>query len=165
MRPTNASSLAVSNTPVTLQKLSVDDKQELSIDPRIVGLSGDDPLAIGTIAKREAWFTKFDWAIGTQPNSLLWNAHVTPITFATTGTVPTGFLFPPLAVAACPFEYWTGTIRYRFQVVCSTFHKGRLRISYDPQPGNTIEYNTAYTRIIDITNTQDFTIDIGIGRD
>lgn len=46
--------LAVTNVPDNCTKLTVDEKQELSIDPRIAGLKGGpDPLNIRDIAKRE----------------------------------------------------------------------------------------------------------------
>jgi hypothetical protein len=57
-------------------------------------------------------------------------------------------------------------MRYRFQVVCSKYHKGRLKIVYDPtgNPSGTAEYNTAYTAIVDISDTSDFSIDVGWGQ-
>jgi hypothetical protein len=50
-------------------------------------------------------------------------------------------------------------------VVSSGFHKGRLKIVYDPVQANaTAEYNTAYTTIVDISKETDFTIDVGWGQ-
>jgi hypothetical protein len=74
-------------------------------------------------------------------------------------------LFPATAVAAMPFRYWTGTLKYRFQIVCSTFHKGRLKFVYEPNEVDAVEYNTNYMRIVDIAKEQDFTLDIGIGQE
>lgn len=162
-RPTPMSSLALTNVPDTAQKMTVDDKQELTIDPRIAGLGGIDPLNIREIAKRESYLTKFTWAIGTTPETLLWNARVDPVQWAESGS--TAFHFPACAFAALPFQYWTGTMKFRFQIVASTFHKGRIKVVYDPQYLASNEYNTNYLRIIDIAEEQDFTIDIGVGQD
>jgi hypothetical protein len=75
------SHLAATNVPDTALKLSVDDKQELSIDPRIAGLGSADPMSIKEIAKRESYLTKFTWAQGTTPETLLWNARIDPVTW------------------------------------------------------------------------------------
>lgn len=164
-KPLVSGSLATTNTPQTAAKLTLDDKQELSIDPRIAGLSGDDPLIIRDIAARESYLTKFPWTIGSAPETLLWNSRISPVTWAETASDPPGYLFPPCAMAAMPFKYWTGSMKFRFQVVCSSFHKGRLRVSYEPNFVTTPEYNTNYTRIVDISKEQDFTIEVGNGQE
>jgi hypothetical protein len=169
-RPTQVSSLALTNVPDNAQKLTVDEKQELSIDPRIAGVGPHDALNIREIAKRESYLTKFTWAIGTAPDTILWNARLDPTTHAT--DVATGsFHFPASAMAALPFRYWKGSMKFRFQIVSSSFHKGRLKIVYDPNfiaDNNYLtfsEFNTNYLRIVDISEEQDFTIEIGNGQE
>lgn len=56
-------------------------------------------------------------------------------------------------------------MKFRFQIVASAFHKGRLKITYDPSYPLTNEYNTNYTHIIDLAKERDFTIDIGWGHE
>lgn len=162
--PRPHSSLAVTTTPDAVNKLTVDDKQELTIDPRVAGLSSSDPLNIKEIAKRESYLTTFNWTMGTAPESILWNARVDPVTWAEDGLTPNGYHFPACAMAALPFRYWTGTMKFRFQVVCSAFHKGRIKIVYDPNNINTNEYNTNYLQIVDIADRTDFTIEVGNGQ-
>lgn len=163
-----SSSLALTTVPDGVAKLTVDDKQELTIDPRISGVGPADPLGINEIAKRESYLTKFTWTIGTSPETLLWNARIDPVTWAES---PAGesnfnaFHFPACAMAALPFKFWTGTMRFRFQVVCSAFHKGRMKVVYDPNFLASNEYNTNYLQIIDLAETQDFTIEIGNGQE
>jgi hypothetical protein len=74
------------------------------------------------------------------------------------------YVFPACAAAALPFEFWTGTMKFRFQVVCSAFHKGRLKIVYDPNQLSSNEYNTNYLKVIDIADEQDVTVEVGVGR-
>jgi hypothetical protein len=69
------------------------------------------------------------------------------------------------AFAAVPFVYWTGGMKFRFQIAASAFHKGRIKIVYEPNSIATNEYNTNYTKIIDIAETQDFTMEVGLGQD
>lgn len=164
-RPTPVSSLALTNTPDTAQRLTMDDKQELTLDPRIAGIGGVDPLNIREIAKRESYLTTFNWNISTAPETLLWNARVDPTIWNESGTGDgKAYHFPACAMAALPFKYWTGSMKFRFQVVCSSFHKGRMKIVYDPNFLSSNEYNTNYLKVVDIANEQDFTIEIGNGQ-
>jgi hypothetical protein len=70
-----------------------------------------------------------------------------------------------------PFDYWKGSMKFRFQIVCSAFHKGRLKIVYDPNwiDSSTYltfsEYNTNYLKVVDISEEQDFTIEVGMGQE
>lgn len=56
-------------------------------------------------------------------------------------------------------------MKFRFQIVASSFHKGRLKITYDPSYPLTNEYNTNYTYIIDLAKERDFTVQIGWGHE
>jgi len=163
-RPTPSSQLATTNTPDTAIKLTVDEKQELTIDPGIAGLGPEDPLSIQNIASRESYLTKFNWEMGTAPEIMLWNARVDPVQWGASGGVSGAYHFPATAMAALPFKYWTGTLKFRFQIVCSSFHKGRLKFVYDPLFLQSNEYNTNYIEIVDIADTQDFTLEIGNGQ-
>lgn len=164
-RPTPSSSLANATVPDVVSKLTIDDKQELSIDPRIAGLGNVDALNIAEIAKRESYLTSFDWTMGTAPETLLWNARIDPVTWAESGLTPNSYHFPACAVAALPFKYWTGSMKFRFQIVASAFHKGRIKIVYDPNFLSSNEYNTNYLEVVDISEKSDFTIEIGNGQE
>ena len=160
-KPTAISALATTTVPDGATKLTLDDKQELTIDPTISGIGPGDPLNICQIAKRESFLTTFDWDIGEAPETLLWNSRVAPTLWAQDGSA---LYLPACAMAALPFKFWTGTMKFRFQVVASAFHKGRLKVVYDPNFVSSNEYNTNYMEIIDIAEKQDFTIEIGNGQ-
>lgn len=163
-KPLPVSSMALTTVPDGVAKLTVDDKQELSIDPRIAGLGPADPMNIKEIAKRESYLTTFNWTIGTAPETLLWNSRISPVLWAEDTLTPTGYHFPASAMAAMPFRYWTGSMRFRFQIVASAFHKGRIKIVYDPNFLASNEYNTNYLEVVDIADKTDFTIEIGNGQ-
>lgn len=158
-RPTVVSNMALTNTPDNTEKLTTDDKQELSIDPSIMNMPGIDCFNIKEIAKKESFLTSFQWADGSF--GFLWNSRVSPMLWRAIAGPPPQAWFPACAYAVMPFENWSGSMKFRFQVVCSNFHKGRLRIVYDPTGTQTDpELNTAYSHIIDIADTQDFTIEV-----
>lgn len=162
IKPVATSSLALTTVPDSCHRLTLDDKQELSIDPRISGLDSDDPLSIKDIASKESFLTQFSWAISTSPGTLLWNARVDPCTFNYGGFDK--FYFPACCVAAMPFHYWTGTMKFRFQVMSSAYHKGRLKITWDPNWVASEEFNTMYTRVVDLEAESDFTISVSNGQ-
>lgn len=160
---------AVCNGEDDTNKLSVDAKQELTLDPRTVGLQNIDELSIPYIAQRESFLDTFTFPLGLNDELLLWNCIVDPCVHRNRGVVgltSREHHLPACAFATYPFKFWRGTMKFRFQVVCSKFHKGRIKVVYDPT-GNftgTAEYNTAYTTIVDISDNTDFTIDCGWGQ-
>lgn len=143
-------------------KLTLDTKQEISIDAKTAGVDFGDELEIKNIACRQSYLTTITWQPASVSPHLLGSFDVSPYLLDTyTG----GELhFTPMAFAALPFKYWRGTIKYRFQIVCSSMHRGRLRVVYDPNgitSAQSLEYNTMFNRIIDISETNDFTIEVG----
>lgn len=146
-------------------KLTVDSKQELSIDPRICGLEGIDELTIPYLTSKSSYLTHFPWTISASADTLLWNCNVTPMLSADTGN--SGFAMLPCCFASLPFQNWSGSMIYRFQVVASSFHRGRIKVCWDPEDPtvSTVpdSYNRVYTRIIDISQERDFEIQIDWG--
>lgn len=163
-QPMTRQSMANCDGRESLVKLTVDPCNELTIDPAVAAIGGADEMTIASIATRESYLTKCDWSPEMAPEKLLFSAIVDPALVVNNGDE---MHFPASTFAAMPFEYWRGTMRFRFQVVGSGFHKGRLKIVYDPF-GHPIsaapEYNTAYTEIVDISEVGDFSIDIGWGQ-
>jgi len=70
-----------------------------------------------------------------------------------------------MSYMAQTFNKWQGSIKYRFQVVKSNFHKGKILIRWDPRAhGVDIQYNTVYSRVIDLAECDDFEITVGWGQ-
>jgi hypothetical protein len=153
---------ANTNCPSDNAKLSVDIKQEVSIDPTILGLPPQDEMTIQSIACRESLVFSFPWRTDYIEEQLIYNTYVDPCITRTYGDE---IHMSATCVAALPFRYWRGTLRFRFQVVSSEHHKGRLKMVYDPYAGaGSSPYNTVYTHIHDIAESKDFTIDVGWGQ-
>lgn len=160
VRPSIFSRLAVTNAGDNVQKLTMDLKQEVSVDPSIVGIGDSDELVITSIAQKESYLTFFPWTIAANPGAVLFSTRVAPIwTYATSN-----WYLPAVTYASLPFKYWHGTMKYRFQIVASQYHRGRLLIVWDPLcfPG-VPETNVQYSKIIDLSNERDFTFEVGWG--
>jgi hypothetical protein len=161
-KPLFVGNMANTNAGDTSMRLTMDSKQELTIDPTTVGLGSMDEMAIVPLAMRESYLTQFPWAVGTVPEVLLWNCKVTPALWNENDiTTPPELHLTPAAWVSLPFYYWRGSQEFRFQVVASNYHKGRIKIVYDPYFDQGSEYNTQYTYIVDIAESKDFTVKIG----
>lgn len=165
MRNLTFGNIANTDAPEISFKTSLDSKQELTIDSRTVGLAGQDEMTIKSIATRSSFIASIPWAISNVAEDHLFSIRVSPILY--TRYTDLGIHMTALCFAANPFKYWRGTLKYRFQIVCSSFHKGRLKFVYDPgtMAASTSEYNIVYTRIVDITQETDFEMDIGWGNE
>lgn len=161
-KPTLVGNMANTNVSDTSMKLTLDCKQETTVDSRVMGLGGQDELSIKSIACRESYYTTFGWKTSDTTEELLWNTYVNPMLWESVQN--TEIHLPACAFAALPFDAWRGTMKFRFQVVASSFHKGRLKLTYDPYYQQSNEYNVCYTHIIDIANERDFTVTIGWGQ-
>lgn len=149
------------DTAEAVQKLSLDSKNELTIDSRVNGLNGADEMTIHSIASRESYFTSFDWPESAVTNDFLFSAMVEPCAIRTLSAAPvTEIHQTAISFASAPFQYWQGSIKYRFQVVCSEYHRGRLRIVYDPTRANSTDFNLTYSTVVDISSDRDFEYEV-----
>lgn len=153
-------------------KLSLDPKNELTIDPSTVGLSGDDEMAFSKIAQREGLIHTFQWdnAFSLGQNHL-WGCRIWPLLgpieeIATDPVVEGSRWYAPCGFIAYPFEYWTGSLVFRVQIVCSAFHRGRIGVVYTPDVTGLATALTSYDSvehfnyIIDISQETDVSFEI-----
>jgi hypothetical protein len=157
----------LANTSITdaAQKLTFDPKQELAIDPGITGYGGGDDMTISAISSTESYFTRANWSRTMTSDTLIFQTAVSPSVLSwVQGDIKEEIHTTPIFHCSAPFQYWRGSITYRFSVACSNFHRGRLRIVYDPidnlTPSSPPDFSTNYQRVVDISDTKDFEITI-----
>jgi hypothetical protein len=164
-KPSPTGNLSNTDAADAVNKLSLDSKQELTIDSRTVGLDGQDQMGIVDFACRESYLTNFSMASTQAPNTLLWNCRVGPSLYDSVPGISAELHATPMCYLAQAFKYWQGSIKFRFQAVKSNFHKGRILLRWDPKShGSTVEYNTVYSRVIDLAEEDDFEVVIGWGQ-
>merc|ERR1711881_202397 len=145
----------------------------------MVGLAGQDEMHIKSIAGRESWIGTIPWYQASESDHQMWQAVVTPMVWNIKKNVPNPrdettnmqscYYLPGCAFAALPFKYWRGIMRYRFQVIASQFHRGRLRVVWDPEyitkgAFDSDKSNIVYSTIIDLADSRDFYIDVAWGK-
>jgi len=169
MKPVPLGNVANVDAADPVNKLSLDSKNEVTIDPRVTGLEGKDEMGILDYVKRESYLTTFNWTSDAAPGDMLFNCRVAPDLYRyveyTTPTLRRELHMTPACHMAQLFKYWQGSIKFRFQVVKSAYHKGRMLVRYDPRSlSAAVDYNTNYSRVIDIAEAEDFEITIGWGQ-
>lgn len=158
--------MASSNLADQTENLALDAKQELTVDGTVVGLDNTDEMTIKSIATRETYLDKTTWTTSDPVDQVLFSMGVSPCQthqYAPGGGAPAEYHVSAAKFAAMPFEFWRGSTDVRFQIVSSAYHKGRIKIQWDPYGYATQESNVQYTQIVDISEEKDFTINIGWG--
>jgi len=153
-------SSAAIGTPV--EKLTLDPKNELTIDSKVMGIDVEDELLVSSIVQRPSHLDQFSWAASDSPDTLLFSIDVTPF-YTGTATVSnqTYVQGTPGWLVAKAFEYWRGDMIFTFKVIASQYHRGRLRITWDPHSNiGVTSDNTAeiYQIIVDISKDKDIRV-------
>lgn len=159
VRPQPFANLSTAAIGYPVDKLTLDPKNELSIDPGSIGLPNMDELQISYLVQKESLLTTTYWDTSDLVDAQLFRSAISPWMFrdVTTATQHT-VTMPPCAWVANMFAQWRGDIIFRFQFIKSKYHRGRVLLSYDPSgqgSNNVIEVsNTSsrvYTRIVDLS--------------
>lgn len=140
-----------------IEKLTIDPKNELSIDSRLCGHDGTDELLLTNFIQRESYLLQATWAAAHTTGQVLIRGNVTPDTkIVETHTIPY-IQGTPMSHAFQLYKYWRGDIIYRFRFICSKFHRGRVKIQWDPQGSiaSAIDSNLVHTQIVDISTETD----------
>jgi hypothetical protein len=144
------------------ERLCVDSKNELTINNECIGDCTSDPLNLSMFVQRPSYLTKFSWAASDSADTLLWNCYVTPaMSVVNTGTGQSIVNGTPMWLVSQMFDYWRGDIVIDLKILCSQYHRGRLRVSWDPvgDIANTVDSSTeVYTSIIDVSETTNVSI-------
>jgi hypothetical protein len=148
--------------------LALTSKQELTIDPRTIGLGSVDEMSFDYLHRKYSYLGMGPWTTTDAENKVIMSFPVTPSMFITnTLLLPpsdTGAVLSTTAFTAMCFDNWRGSMTYKFTVVGSGYHRGRLLILWDPVLCRAVpELNTTYSKIIDIADQKEFEVTIGWG--
>lgn len=142
--------------------LTLDPKNELTLDSRTVGLDGTDELALATYVARESYLVSFEWSDIISPGQPLFESFVSPANMYRTYSIDSLLYHTPLSHAAHLYSMWSGSMVFRFKVACTKYHRGRIKITYEPSNGvpGTISTNDTsnITRLYDISADDDIEI-------
>lgn len=148
---------------IPIDRAAVDPKNEVCLDPRTVGLDGTDELSLAYIAGRESWLGNAILSSTDAVDALTLVSAVTPSLFFTVNPADNSkpLQYTPMAYVANMFKYWRGDIIFRFKFICTRFHKGRVRVTFDPTNNiatSVPDYTTVFNEIVDIGAEQDLEV-------
>nr|ULG00029.1 MAG: hypothetical protein [Marnaviridae sp.] len=146
-----------------IEKLTIDPKNELTVDPSAVGLPPDDELSLQHIVGRESYLTTFSWSSSDSADALLFSSAVTPEQFDMDSTPSAPLYLTPMAWVSSMFNHWRGDVIFRFRFICTQFHRGRVRIIYDPSGSAAANIlNVAATQSVVFNEVVDLTKDTNV---
>lgn len=150
------------DTSVPADKLSLDPKNEITVDNSVTGYSEEDQLAISSIVKRESFVQGTLWNGTAAENTILWSCPVTPMIVAqNTAGGQTTVNHTPASYVGRAFKQWRGSLTYRFKLVKSKYHTGRLIITWDPVITPGVDYETTtLTRVVDLQTEEEVVLTI-----
>lgn len=132
IRPSPFPQMASCELGYPVEKLTVDSKNELTIDPSSIGLPAHDDLAIESLVTRQSYLCAATWTTTTPVDTPLFTSRVTPHMFDVTVDPQPKVYRTPMSLVSQLFRNWRGDVIFTFKFVASKYHKGRVRISYDP---------------------------------
>lgn len=135
------------------------------------GAGETDELDIASLGARETYAYSADWTTSLSADTVLLKGVVSPelANMVSYSTVRAGTAYKAMLSPACHasylFEKWRGTLVYRFEVIASSFHRGRLRFAYDATTipsayGSTLIDGLTFQRIFDISETSNFVVKV-----
>lgn len=155
--------LATGEIGAPIVKLTLDPKQELSVDPTLHGIGSEDEMAISTVVQKKSVLCVCGWSTGDAVGYVMFTSRVSPMLMGRQDIYDAGLVarstrvyHTPMSYTGMMFQHWRGDIIYDFEVVCTKFHKGRIKISWDPvgtAGGSSLPENVVYTTILDIGET------------
>lgn len=147
------SQLALGAGNEIVDKLTIDPKQGLSLDPGLTGTGPVDTMSFAHICSNWTLVGGAPWNAGDDPDTRVFQMGVSPYFALQDSGVRS--LLASCSLPGPFFKYWAGTMEYRIVIAASKYHRGRLNISYDPVGLNAsvVTTNLRNTMIVDLSET------------
>ena len=140
---------------------------------RITAAAGTELAdAYSHLCSVETLVDQFTWATSDgQMASSIWMAPVNPNIakrVLVAAGPPAQYVVAPTAMgfAATPHTWWRGDITFRFEIVCSQFHRGSLAVLYEPNISQNVvidtslDLNKQFIKKIDLQTVKDFEVTV-----
>lgn len=155
--------LASSEISYPIEKLTLDPKAELTVDNRVVGLDGTDELDMLYLKTKESYWTSMTFSTSNAVDDVLFFCDINPCCHDAVALASGEIVqMTPICWLAQMFRHWRGDLIFRFKVVCSKYHRGRIRIVFDPSGyaaenvvTDAVSSTVVFNKIIDISETTD----------
>ncbi len=144
-------------------RITFDPQQELTVDPSVLGVDHDE-MTISDLCSREQLLYQATWTTGQEEMDPFFYSVVNPGILSSSIF---GVAIPsPMALCSSYFNFWHGDITFRFDVVKTSFHRGKFAVVWEPNvPQNglinaSLNLNTNYIYIVDLQETDNFEVTV-----
>lgn len=152
------SSYALTDVPSSSQQVTFSSEAGTTVSPANLGVGTTDEMTLATWTQSESPLYLFTWALADATATTIFRVPVTPRFSRYDGA--NWFDTTNLCYASLPFRKWRGSIIYRFRVICSAQHRGRLRFVYEPV-GTTLGAEPSGLRnncVFDLSHDREFDV-------
>jgi len=156
------------NGDVKAKVLAMDARNQVEI-PSYVSHTGEDEMSLSYLVQKFTFLGRFTWATTDLSDAIVFNVPNVPDYCVTNtvvwpvGTYDLNYIYNTmLSYLSGMFAFWRGSLRYKFKIVKSPFHTGRLRVDLVPGYAGVGDYvrEKVYSQIIDIRETNEFEIEV-----
>jgi len=156
------------NGDVKAKVLAMDARNQVEI-PSYVSHTGEDEMSLSYLVQKFTFLGRFSWTTSDLSDAIVFNVPNVPDYCITNtevwpvGTFDANYIYNTmLSYLSGMFAFWRGSLRYKFKIVKSPFHTGRLRVDLVPGYTGTGDYvrEKVYSQIIDIRETNEFEIEV-----
>ncbi len=138
--------------------------QQLTVDGSVLGTT-EDELSIRSMCEKEFFLDRADWTTGATILTPFWLCPINP-RVSRIDSLGAVYLPSPMSLTSSLFDKWHGDITFRFDVVKTTFHKGKFAIFWEPNGtqnvliNGSISMNAEYMYVVDIQELENFEITV-----
>lgn len=146
-------------------KLTVSKDANIKASPAFYNITDIDEMNIKYLCKKECIYRVLDLPLSTPINNRILAIKCRPTQYVT-GVSSDGIKIfsTPMTYIGNLFKYWRGNVIYKFEFVKTKYHKGRIRMTYDPilgsVPSGVDDANVRVTEIIDLELTDSFEFEV-----
>lgn len=144
--------------------LSLDVSNAVEAIPDL-GFTDSDEMDFLSITSIPSYFTQATWSTTDTNGTALLTLNANPSAYSTSVSGYTHYT--PLSFVASFFNYWRGSINFKFKIVKTEFHSGRLNIAFSPSNAvgsfsTTFYANSPYLerRIYDIRECNEIIVNV-----
>nr|APG78407.1 hypothetical protein [Hubei picorna-like virus 7] len=137
----------------------------LTTSPQVMWQRGEN-RSFKEIAGKECFIGTYMWESSAAPERTILSLRCSPFHGMVEGTgITAEYHITPSTWCSLPFTYWRGCCEYRFEVICSSQHRGKLFFVWDPlYTVSDGAYNKNYMAIVDIGTKTTHTVRVGWGQ-
>nr|AWK77848.1 polyprotein [Darwin bee virus 3] len=163
--PTGVHSLAHgTNVTEPLHALRLDARGQTK---HIPGCEPDEDMTVDSLVRHYGLIDRVQWSKDYVVGAKIWAIDADPfaVNMASDKGLTT-YWVPPVGVVAGNYMYWRGSLEYRFDIIASQFHTGRLIVGYIPGydgEGINIDYNIIKSSpyvVYDLQEGNSFTFEV-----